>query len=96
MKIIGKTENGLLISATETEVANLIGFYYRGADGCPRLEPGLEIVIGAMYKQLEDLRVNRKQLGGMAGKLRAIADTLELSDPVLQKLTAPEETNVNC
>lgn len=88
MKIIGQTAEGFLLSASRNECANIVGFYYTGADGCPRFEPGMEIAIAAMFTQLYEFKKNEKALTQIASKLRAVADVLELNDPVIEKLTA--------
>ena len=90
MKIIGKTDSGLLLSATETELANLVGFYYSGSNGCPKFEPGMEIVVHQMYNQLRELKSNEVQLAQVATKLRMVADLLQLNDPVMRKMTGGE------
>jgi hypothetical protein len=87
MKIIGKTAEGLLLSASKDELANMVGFYWSGSEGCPPLEPGAEIKCAAMFDQLRTLASNQKALGDIATKLRMVADLLELNDPLVQKLT---------
>lgn len=87
MRIIGKTENGrLLIDADPDEVANLCGFYYRGTDGAPKLEPGMTIQVHAMFQQLYALANNAKRLGSIASELRAYADRLEMQQPIVNVL----------
>ena len=90
MKIIGKTEEGLLLAASKDELANFIGFYWSGSEGCPPLVPGVEIKCAAMFEQLRQLDINRKALGDISTKLRMVADLLELNDPLVQKLTVIE------
>lgn len=87
MKIIGKTDEGLLLSATTTEVANLIGFAYdsqlRGSG--IKLEPGTEIDVAGMFNQLYKLANAQGQLAKLAAELRAYADRLEVHDPVVPR-----------
>lgn len=86
MKIIGATEDGVLISAKRQEVAQLIGFYYHGASGCPEIIPGLEIKVSDMYEQLKTLGNNSDTLKDVAAKLRVVADLLTLQDPVVKRI----------
>lgn len=85
MKIIGKTQQGLLLSATKDELANMVGFYYSGLQGCPEFNPGVEIELHKMYSQLRSLQQNEKELGAIATKLRMVADLLQLNDPIVQE-----------
>lgn len=86
MKIIGTTSEGLLLSASKDEIAQFIGFYWKGSEGCPPLEPGVEIKCSEMYTQLTTLNSNKQELGKIATKLRMVADLLELNDPIVKKL----------
>lgn len=77
MKIIGTTAEGLLPSATEDEVANLLGYYgkytdeFRGA-----AKPGTEIKVAAMYARLRNLDDAQQKLAGAAATLRGVADAI--------------------
>jgi len=52
MKIIGKTDEGFLISAESKEIARLIGFYSEYEEKYKQLTLGDEINMNAMYEQL--------------------------------------------
>ena len=85
MKIIGKTQDGLLISATANEVANLCGYYYESAQNCPLLRPGDEIQISAVYRQLYELKRSAGRMAKTAKELRDVARLLELHDPIINE-----------
>lgn len=94
MKIIGKTEqDGLLLAASEDEVAKLLGFYskYSTGDGMPDLKPGLEINVSVMYRQLKELALAHKKALDVITTLRGLADVLELKCPVIQELSTPKD-----
>lgn len=84
MKIIGiGNANKLIFEGTRDEIANLVGFYYEGAKGCPDLKVGVEVRIGDMYKQLRGLADRQDKLKSVAGDLRLLADLLELKQPLI-------------
>jgi len=83
MKIIGKAEDGLILTADRNEVARLIGFYYGGDNGCPELKVGMEITVAEMYQQLWDLNFNKNFLSKTAKEIRAYADLLEIKEPLV-------------
>lgn len=88
MTIIGKTsESGLLLSATEDEVAQLIGFYGKYSDGAHLyLKPGTEIKVSEMFRKLYALASQKKELEEAAAKLRCCADVITLTSPLIEAL----------
>lgn len=91
MKIIGTTAEGLLLSATHDEVANLAGANSAYSNGYRKPKPGDEIKVWSRFKQLDAIHFHRAQLGKIAAELRAYADRLELHDPVVRELVLPPE-----
>lgn len=90
MKIIGKTsENGLLLSATEDEVANLIGYYGKySEDAQSHLKPGTDIHISEIFKTLYYMSTRKRELEEAAAKLRCCADAITLTCPVVEAVAA--------
>ena len=94
MKIIGQTAEGFLLSATEDEVYNLVGYYSRYSDGAKKLKPGDEINIGAMFMQLYRLRDYEKQVHELRMKLQNAIDCLTMAEPVAREIFAePQPEN---
>ncbi len=91
MKIIGKRDSGFIIDANENEVANLIGFYYTGSTGCPRLKVGDEIKVSSMFDQLNLLAKRKNALKDAAEQLRNYAKLIELTEPIIEAYIEPEE-----
>jgi|GEM_PF-2436645 len=83
MKIIGKTDRGFILEGGEDEMFNLIGFFYSGERGAPRLRVGDEILVGKMYGQLYNLANRKNTLSAMAKELRGLAELLELKQPII-------------
>ena len=83
MKIIGTSEQGLLLTATPNEVAQLLGHYSPYADKCPKLSPGLVFNVSAMYERLTRLSQSQNKLDGARKVLQAIDLLLVQVDPVL-------------
>ena len=90
MKIIGRTVEGLLLSASSNELANFVGFYYSGQEGCPDFICGMEVIVSPMYEQLRSIQANKDQLGIIATKLRMVADLLQVNEPLLLSKTEAE------
>ena len=83
MEIIGTSlRETIILTATRDEIANLIGYYYPGSDGCPRLDVGLKIKVSEMYHRLRSLADRKDTVASAAKMLRAYADMLELVPPI--------------
>lgn len=86
--VIGTAKGGFLLSMSEMEIANLLGFYYGGAEHCPRIEPGMEIKINPMWMRLYTLRNSEGHINGLAQKLEHFAREIKAVVP----LVWPEES----
>lgn len=95
MKIVGTSEQGLLIAATPDEITRLIGFYYTGAQGCPSLVVGMEIKVNDMYNQLRDLKSKEDSMRDIAAQLRVCATLIESHDPLFRALAKGESLESN-
>jgi hypothetical protein len=85
MKIIGLADDACIVHAEKGELANLLGFYYYGSNGCPALKLGTVIDIHAMYGQLSVLAAKQSELADVAARLRAVAQVLETQDPIVRE-----------
>jgi len=83
MKIIGQAQDTLILEASKSEIARLIGYYYPG-DGCPALVPGMAISVNSMYEQLYELARNKQKLNNTAEDLETLASKLRLLNPVVE------------
>ena len=86
MKIIGKTDDGFLISAESKEVARLIGFYSDYDEKYRLLSIGDEIKINEMYEKLYEFESIRESIDEMREKLIQCSEVLKKVDPVLKLL----------
>jgi hypothetical protein len=78
MKIIGKTDGGLIITASRDEIAKLMG--HRSAQGNilgKKLKVGNEIKVAKMYNQLRDLRNQNTKISETIKSLSECQDTLQ-------------------
>lgn len=97
MKVIAKTKDGYLLEASETEIANLIGYYSQYESGFDRrgLNIGDSLKISEMFQQLYSLKKNLPLLSKTAAEFRNLADLLEVKDPILRRrveeVTSKEE-----
>ncbi|UWG96811.1 hypothetical protein LPY66_18325 [Dehalobacter sp. DCM] len=85
MKIIGQSENSFILEASKDELANLIG-YYSKYDQKAKVNPGDEINISNMYRQLYTLERKQPELRKVIDTLRGIANMLEPVAPVIEGL----------
>ena len=89
MRIIGVAgRDGLLLETNRDEVANLLGYYYGGSEGCPQLVVGMQIRIADMYRQLDDLARVHSALSEARGTLQSAAKLIELVDPLIPQFSA--------
>ena len=92
MKILGEarkySRSSYIIEASENELANLCGYYYRGSDGCPKFEVGDEITISEMYKRLYSLKSAEGDIARVTGSLKGIIDNLQLISPIIKNAEA--------
>lgn len=90
MKIIGVADKDYIIHVSNDELSNLIGYYYSGSEGHPKLKVGDSINISEMYMQLHYLQHNEKQCEAVAKKLKDIAEWLITVNPVTYFKKDPE------
>jgi hypothetical protein len=96
MKIIGKTEEGILLSATEQEVSQILGFHSawcaRGngalAIGGPAdpLALGKTVSISDLYQRAKRVGELRAELDKAVAFMRGIAEAVETQAPLLDEL----------
>ncbi len=93
MKIIGKTKDGFILQASETETYNLVGYYSRSDAGGrrPYLETGDEIQINEMYHKLYDLKQHQNTLNQTATTLECVARLLREQNPVVRNCSEKKE-----
>lgn len=81
MKIIGKTNYGYILEASEEEISNFVGFYRHEQRG--EYRPGTEIKVSPLFDQLEFLKTREGTLANIISLLREYAGKLELIDPIV-------------
>ena len=87
MKIIGKTNGGWILTASRTEVANLVGYYSAYDDGATKLKSGDEINVADMYRQLYYLANHQEELSKLSQYLIEVANQLVLREPIIRNAT---------
>ena len=85
MKIIGKTEDGFILDVSAKEIANLIGYYSEYSDPF-KVKVGDEIAISDMYRQLDALAAQDKEIQDCRNTLLQAYRHLELVSPVKIKV----------
>lgn len=85
MEIIGKTDKGFILVATEDELANLCGYYGRhyGDDSHKRLGIGSRVDISSMFKQLYYMAQNQDYIKRAQDTLIDAAKRLEPVIPII-------------
>lgn len=103
MKVIGKSEQGYLISATEREIAQLFGRYpsedafkkilneQLGREGFHGRDlVGLEIEPGIAFQQLAWLRRRDREFDDLCSALRKAADMIQDHRPLFNKIAGDD------
>lgn len=89
MKVLGSTDDGLIVQVTSREAAHLLGKSYPGLE-VRKLRPGDEIPVHEIFKILYSWRENRDNLSQAAQQMRALADIIEARQPEVQKMVEGE------
>ena len=87
MKIIGKTQYGLIVETNADELAQIAGFQYASsmkADDRPDI--GKEIKVSKLYSALNVSRERKEDIAKLANQLRVVAGRV---DSINQALAAP-------
>lgn len=101
MKVIGKSQQGYLIAASEYEIEQLFGFGY-GAKEWDEVRKthertpgnynsglvGLEINVSAAYNQLAWMRRRDREFDDLVKTLRKTADEIQNSKPLFDLIIA--------
>lgn len=94
MKIIGESKKGYnaeyIITISKNELANLIGYYYGGAEGCPIFETGDELPISEIFQRLYNLKRSESNIQTVISTLSHMTDDLNLINPII-KNTEPDD-----
>jgi len=89
MKVLGSTDDGLIVQVTSEEAAHLLGESYPGLE-VRNLRPGDEIPVHEIFDILRSWRKNRDNLRQAAQQMRALADIIEARQPEVQKMVEGE------
>lgn len=87
MKIIGRMDNGFIVTASEQELAEIAGFRYSSSmkSDC-RPEIGREIRVSKLFEALRVSRERKEDIEKLANDLRRVAGRV---DSINQALSAP-------
>ena len=95
MKVIGETEEGVLLTASKDEIANLFGAYsayqmdeigMKSGD----IEPGLEINVKGAYEKLRWLEHRGHEFNDLRRRLREALERLENDVPLFKRIVDAE------
>lgn len=87
MKIIGKTQYGLIVETHADELAQVAGFYNASAmKADDRPDIGKEIKVSKLYSALSVSRERKEDIAKLANQLRVVAGRV---DSINQALAAP-------
>lgn len=85
MKIIGHTNGGVILTASENEVYSLLGLSGRSQSTAPqKLDSGLEINVSGLYSKLRQIDQAPDLVSSIQGKLQQIQQLLESVDPIVR------------
>lgn len=102
MKIVGRTDTGYLVEATEAELANIAGHAYpnqapwaeltksTGYGGAKPIPTGTKIEVTKRFQHLEVLQRREKEVRDAAATLRALADLMVTQMPSVKFPPEPE------
>lgn len=105
MKVIGKSEDGYLIQASESDIANLFGFGWSGEEKYKQLLKdelgdyrarngnliGLEIKASVAYRRLSWLRKRASEFDRLCKQLRSTAEMIEQHEPLFDAIAADKD-----
>ena len=81
MKILGTTESGFVVDMHKNELDQLTGHHYNSY----KYRIGQELKIDKLFKQLEVLRDQDKEIKKISHSLKTAAGMLEKIDPIFNK-----------
>lgn len=88
MKILGEArkhcDTNFIVEVSKDELANLCGYYFCGADGCPKFEVGDEIPVSKVFERLYGLKRAEGDIARVTGSLQGIIDNLQLINPIIK------------
>lgn len=99
MKIIAEIPKGygdksFVIEATETELANYLGYYYKDEyEVQKRLHVGVNIEISPIYRQLKELSSAQDKLKTASQTLHSIANLVLIMDPLIDEVVNGKKEN---
>lgn len=96
MNIIGKTQNGYIVTLDRNEMANLCGFYWKDGDDFLQwlaegrighdhgdIHVGSSIPVGEWWHRLRAIREREKELTKLSETLRGLADLVSGAWPMI-------------
>lgn len=86
MKIIGESQDGYILQASKSEVANIVGHYSNYSEGF-KANVGVIIPISSMYANLKELANSRAALEEAGRVLHRLADSLKIVEPIIEETT---------
>lgn len=85
MKIIATTQNGFILEATETELANIAGYASKFSGIPVAFTIGTNIAVSNIFQKLNVLALAKTELAATEDKLKALAQeikTLRTDGPI--------------
>lgn len=96
MRVIGTTASGFILTASDSEVAKLLGYAYesaarnRGAIIRPKVvSVGDEFNVAGMFSSLDKIADLKGKVEQVRGVLQTVAGALEVAEPLICQISDP-------
>lgn len=86
MKILGKTNDGFILGASKSEIANLIGYYSEYDSTISNLTIGDDVQVHRMFQKLYDLVSRKKNIREAKKHVQELLELLDETIPVLNTI----------
>lgn len=84
MIVIGKTDQGFIVTMSETEIYNLLGFYARSSTGAVEIRSGMDINVHGMFDRIRALDNAPGQLKKAQEDLARVSELLTSVNPIVK------------
>jgi hypothetical protein len=85
MKIIGNTKDGVIAQLTNSELANLIGYYSEYNIKVPPV--GSEVQVGEMFQQLYAIKNLKSHIKEIERSSAALLECIRTKNPVIEPIS---------
>lgn len=90
MKIIAKTQNGVIAEMSNDEISNLLGYYGQYCGVVPAI--GSEVQVNAMFQQLYKIKSLRSTIKKLEDGATELLESIRTKNPVIEPIMAAIDT----